>query len=499
MTDKTLVAAVDLGSNSFRLIIGQSGFGPAGSRLKTIDSVKRSVRLAAGLDAQMRLDAASQRRALEALAVFAERLRSYKPDAVRAVATNTLRIAQNARRFIGNAEAVLGVPIEVISGHEEARLIYRGAAQALPDDGHQRLVIDIGGGSTECIIGRGHDALLLESIDQGCVAATRDHFPDEGPINARQFERARHHAETAFAAIADRYREAGWRYAVGTSGTAKALIQIAAEHFGADGLDQPTLSRMVQALVAQDPMTLSWAGLKPERRPVLAGGLAVLAGAFDAFCLSTLDYCPGALRQGVLLELLDRRAGLDSRSLTVERLCARYQVDQRYGQALANLALSLFDQAARAHREALSAQRQLLAWACHLSEVGLSISHHHHHRHSAYILEQGDLPGFSQDEQQQLALLALAQSGGLRKLRGRVQDELGWIAVLALRLACLLMRARSMGETPMVALFFRRKAIRLELPGAWCRQHPAAADAIADEARLWVEAGIVERFDYVDI
>jgi exopolyphosphatase/guanosine-5'-triphosphate,3'-diphosphate pyrophosphatase len=499
MADKILLAAVDLGSNSFRLLIGQAN-GPAGSSsLKTIDSVKRSVRLAAGLDPEDRLDPDSQRRALEALAVFAERLRSYAPDAVRAVATKTLRVARNARHFIASAEALLGMPIEVISGHEEARLIYRGAAQALPDDGHHRLVIDIGGGSTECIIGKNHDPIQLESIDRGCVTATREYFGTE-PLSARDFEAARHHAQIAFDTIAERYREAGWRYAVGTSGTAKALCQIAREQFGSPSLDRPVLDQMIVELVAAgSPAALGWSGLKPERRAVLTGGLAVMAGAFDAFDIDSIDYCSGALRQGVLLELLDRRAGLDHRTLTVQRLCARHQVDPRYGQALCAMTLALFDQAACADREALGARRQLLAWACLLSEVGMSISHHNHHRHSAYILEHGDLPGFSQDEQQLLATTALAQAGGLRKLRGRIRDELGWIAVISLRAATIILRGQASGELPVPALFFKRKSVRLELPVEWAQRHPAASDALADEARIWTESRIVERFDYVQL
>lgn len=499
MADKILLAAVDMGSNSFRLLIGQANGSLDGSGFKTIDSVKRSVRLAAGLDRDQRLDPDSQRRALEALAVFADRLRSYAPDAVRAVATNTLRVARNARHFIASAEAVLGMPIEVISGHEEARLIYRGAAQALPHDKHRRMVIDIGGGSTECIIGQGLDPLQLESIDRGCVSATREHFSSE-PIEARHFEAARHHAQTAFDAVADRFREEGWRYAVGTSGTAKALCQIAREQFGSASLDRVTLDRMIDELVASGSSSaLGWSGLKPERRAVLAGGLSVMAGAFDAFDIDSIDYCPGALRQGVLIELLDRRAGYDHRALTVQRLCARHQVDPRYGQALCSMALSLFDQVARADREALGARRQLLAWACLLSEVGMSISHHNHHRHSAYILEHGDLPGFSQDEQQQLAALALSQAGGLKKLRGRFTDELGWVAVLSLRLATIIQRGQAGGEPPLPALFFKRKSVRLELPTDWARRHPAASDAITEEARLWTESRIVERFDYIQL
>lgn len=499
MADPLLLAAIDLGSNSFRLLIGQASDGPGTRRLKTVESVKRSVRLAAGLDAEQWLDTESRRRGLEALAVFAERLRTYAPERVRAVATNTLRVARNARHFLASAEAVLGAPIEVISGHEEARLIYRGAASALPTDGRQRLVIDIGGGSTECIIGRDDEALLLESIECGCVAATREHFAD-GRIDSLRFAHARHQAQARLCAITDRYRDCGWRHAVGTSGTAKALAQIARQHFGEPTLTRAGLEAMIAGMIeAGDPMEIDWAGLKPERRPVLAGGLAVMAAVFDEFALESIDYCPGALRQGVLLELLDRRIGVDSRETTVVRLCERFRLDVVRARALAATALAMFDQTARADREALGEARRRLDWACRLAGIGQLISHENYHRHSAYMLEHGDLPGFSQEEQRALATLALAQCGGLKKLRGRVPDELGWIAVLALRLATLLARSSQPGELPLPALFFRRKTIRLELPEPWLLGHPVVHEALLAEAQLWIESGIAERFDCLAI
>ncbi len=496
MPDLTLFAAIDLGSNSFRLLIGQPVAESGERRLKTVESLKRSVRLAAGLNAEQRLDAESQRRGLEALTVFAERLRAYSPDGVRAVATNTLRVARNARDFLASAQAVLGVPIEVISGHEEARLIYRGASSTLPHDGRQRLVIDIGGGSTECIIGRDAEALLLESIDRGCVATTREHFP-EGRVEARRFEVARRHARAAFADIVARFRVRGWRQAVGTSGTAKALTQIARQQFGEPSLTRARLESMIGALLeAVDPDRLDWAGLKPERRPVLAGGLAVMAAVFDEFGLDSIDYCSGALRQGVLLELLDRRTGLDSRESAVLGLCERYRLDIGRGQALEATALALFDQVARADREALSEQRRQLGWACRLAEIGMVISHENYHRHSAYLLEHSDLTGFSQEAQQALATLVLAQRGGLRKLRARgVSDELRWSAVLALRVATLLHAGHDRGEPPLPAMFFKRKAVRLELPASWIQGHPVTHEALQAEARLWIDSGVVERFD----
>lgn len=500
MAAKSLLAAIDLGSNSFRLLIGQAHGLEASPGFKTIDSVKRSVRLAAGLDRAGRLDADSQRRALEALALFAERLRSFAPDAVRAVATNTLRIASNARPFLANAEAVLGAPIEVISGHEEARLIYRGASSTLPGDGIVRLIVDIGGGSTECIVGRGSEALRLESIARGCVAATRDHFASQ-EVHASSFAAAREDARAAFQATAEACRGLRWRRAFGTSGTAKALCQIARDQFGTPSLDRLTLERMIAELVgAGGGLRLDWAGLKSERRAVLAGGLSVMAGVFDAFDIESMEYCSGALRQGILIEMHERRSGIDHRDLSVARLAARHHVDEMHAQALSNTALMMFDQSARANREALAATRQGLKWACQLAEVGMNIDLEDHAVHSAYIVEHAELAGFTRDEQQHLGLLALAQSGPLCRVAGRIDSDLDWLAVLSLRLAVLIVKAHAASaELPTPALFFRRKGIRLELPASWTRKHPRAAHAIRVEAAHWLESNIVDRFELVEL
>lgn len=491
-----MLAAVDLGSNSFKLVIARVKPGASAERIESFDSLKRTVRLAAGLRADGSLDAAAQNRGIEALLSFGERLRSFSPDAVRAVATNTLRVARNSQAFLATAEAALGFPIEIISGQEEARLIYVGASHSLPHDSRARLVIDIGGGSTECIIGIGHQALVLESAEVGCVVLSQRFFPD-GRVNRETFERARSVACAVFEPLTRAFRNHGWDYALGTSGTAKALAQIAHLEFGAPTLDRPGLARIREALLeAGHADRLQIDSLERERRPVLAGGLAVMMAAFDEFEIESLAYCEGALRHGVLHDLLDRSAGVDRRAGTVQRMIERHEIDAQHAPRVRDTALALFDQGARASQEEVDARRRLLGWAALLAECGMSISRDAFHKHSAYILTWADMPGFSRSEQNLLALLALSQAGGLRKLRGKVDDELTWLMIVSLRIARLLHRSRDGSEVPLPVLSLERRALQIEMPRAWTLQHPLAHASLIEEAELWAETPVFERLVY---
>jgi exopolyphosphatase/guanosine-5'-triphosphate,3'-diphosphate pyrophosphatase len=478
-------------------MIGRVVPGADGPRVEPLDSIKRTVRLAAGLRSDGTLDPAAQQRGLEALSVFGARLRSFAPAGVRAVATNTLRVARNAGHFLVTAEAALGFPIEVISGHEEARLIYLGAAHALPADGLHRLVVDIGGGSTECIVGANRAASVLDSAGVGCVGLSQRFFVD-GKVTPALFDAARGAARARFEALAQPFHEHGWQYAVGTSGTAKALSQIARASFGSETLDRKALDAIHEALlVAGDAEKLELEGLKPDRRPVLAGGLAVMMAAFDEFGLDSIGYCSGALRHGVLHDLIERNAGADQRSETVMQMMQKYGVNTAHARRVADTALALFGQAARAANEELARRRQLLEWAALLAECGKSISHDSYHKHSAYILGWADMPGFSKPEQSMLALLALGQCGGLRKLRGRVNEDLGWVMIVALRIATLLHRSQRSGEAlPLPALFLKRGVLRLELQRSLAKRHPITHAALTEEAALWSEAKVFEQFEY---
>ena len=500
MPEQQLLAAVDLGSNSFRLLIGRVDPGAATPRIEALDSLKRTVRLAAGLREDGSLDAAAQARGIEALASFGERLRSFSPHAIRAVATNTLRVATNAERFLATAEAALGFPIEIISGHEEARLIYLGAAHSLPPDERGRLVIDIGGGSTECIIGQHFETRVLDSVAVGCVTLTQRYFAD-GTVNQASFDKAYAAARGLFEESSGPFVDAGWQHVVGTSGSVKALCRIAQLDYGREALDRTALTAIAQALLAAGRAdALALQGLKIDRQPVLAGGLAIMLAAFDEFGIDALHYCSGALRHGVLHDLLRRYAGTDPRDATVERMLVRYGIDLGHASRVRDSALALFDQGARASREELSAYRKLLEWASMLAECGTSISQEGFHKHSAYILTWADMPGFSRPEQSTLALLALAQLGGLRKLRGQIDNDLEWLMIAALRLARILHRGRDV-TAPAVrpALFLKRRALRIEMPKAWAERHPLTHASLIEEANAWNAARIFEQFSYQTI
>lgn len=491
-----LLAAVDLGSNSFRLLIGRVEASRLGPQVRVLDSLKEPVRLAAGLEADGSLDADSQRRALVALHRFGERLRSFSPDAVRAVATNTLRVARNARHVIATAEAALGFPIDVIAGREEARLIYVGAAHGLPADGADRLVVDIGGGSTECIVGASYAPKLLESTTVGCVTLSRRFFPG-GVVGARAFEQARYAARDALAPMAAAYRAHGWDYAVGTSGTAKSLTQIAREQFGSDTLTRDTLARLAQLLLkAGHPDKLHVEGLRPDRRPVLPGGLALMSAVFDELGIERMRYCDSALRQGLLYDLLGRSSGADMREITVAQMMRRYEIDEAQARRLTQTALALYDQAARGVAERVRGCRELLRWSASLAEAGMSVSHEDYHRHSAYVLRNADMPGFTQSEQELMSRLALGHVGGLRKMRELVRDDLEWLMVLSLRLAAILHRRRDGDAPPVPALFVRRRKLRIELPRQWAKTHPLSDETLCTEAQAWSELRIFDEFVY---
>ena len=397
-----LLAAVDLGSNSFRLVIGRVESTPLGDQIRPVDQLKETVRLAAGLGDGNTLSEAAQARAVDALRRFGERLRAFPPERVRAVATNTFRVASDVRPFLERAQKALGFGIEVIAGREEARLIYLGAAHALPVDGRRRLVVDIGGGSTECIVGTDYVSEQLESVPLGCVSLTRRFFPD-GSVDRASFDAARYACRDALAPIAARYREAGWKAAIGTSGTAKSLWQVAQADLGEPRLTPAVLASLQDALLkAGHPDRLRFTALKPDRRPVLPGGLAMLGAVFEELGVESMDYCDGALREGVLYDLLGRSSGADMREVTVARMVRRHGLDDRHGEAVAELASTLYRETARGGADELARAARLLRWAARLREIGQTIAHDDFHKHGAYILEHCDMPGFSEDDQRRL-------------------------------------------------------------------------------------------------
>ena len=485
-----LVAAVDLGSNSFRLQVGRV----VDDQIYPLDSLKEPVRLAAGLTAQKTLDGPSQLRALEALARFGERLRGFDAGAVRSVATNALRVAKNAPQFLAQAEAALGFPIEIIAGREEARLIYLGVAHTLPNPRAQQLVVDIGGGSTEFIIGRDIQPIELESLYMGCVGFSLKYFP-RGRIEKSGMKAAELAARKELEAIVRQYRKTGWEEAVGSSGTAKALADIlelnGLSGAGEPGITRDGLERLRGILLhAGDVGRLTLQGLRADRLPVLPGGLAIMLAVFREFNLERMTFSEGALRLGVLYDLLGRYHHQDLRNATVQQFMRRYQVDANQAARVAATArgflLQMLPEAvAEEHPDA-----QVLGWAAALHEIGISVAHSSYHKHSAYILANADMPGFSRMDQARLSRIVLAHRGKLERVQSIMADSPDWPMIFSLRLAAILHRARDDAPLPGITARRSERGFVVGVDPAWLAGSPLSAAALDEETRQWSGLGM---------
>jgi exopolyphosphatase / guanosine-5'-triphosphate,3'-diphosphate pyrophosphatase len=489
-----LIAAVDLGSNSFRLQVGRV----LDDQVYPLDAIKESVRLASGLTADKLLDQAARTRALEALSRFGERLRGFAPEAVRAVATNTLRVAKNAIDFLPEAERALGFPIEIIAGREEARLIYLGAVHSLPAAQHKRLVVDIGGGSTEFIIGRRVEPQLLESLFMGCVGYTLRYFPD-GKIDRKRLREAQTAAAKEIQSIAHDYRKHGWREAVGSSGTARAIADLLEMNKlnpgGVAGLTREGLDKLQSLLVkAGNIQALGLAGLRADRMPVLPGGIAIMSAVFDELGIERMTYADGALRLGVLYDLLGRFHHHDMRHATVDQFMRRYQVDVRQAERVDRTAGAILEQlVGPAASPEMENDAHFLAWAAKLHEIGISVAHNGYHKHGAYILTFADMPGFSKKDQARLALLVFGHRGKLEKITALPPGDTNWKLLFALRLAVLLHRSRDGVPLPLFRVRPTADGFALELQPGWLDAHPLTAVALAEETAVWQRVGQVLR------
>jgi exopolyphosphatase / guanosine-5'-triphosphate,3'-diphosphate pyrophosphatase len=480
----SILAAVDLGSNSFRLQVARVDRG----QLYMLDELREPVRLAAGLTADKYLDAEVQQRALIALGRFAERLRDLPREAVRAVGTNSFRVAKNAPDFIPQAEHVLGFPIEVIAGREEARLIYLGVAHGLPPSKEQRLVIDIGGGSTECIIGSGLKPLKLESLYMGCVSFSARYFPD-GKITKQNLKQAELAARSEFQSIVADYK-GHWQHAHGSSGTAKAIAEILETNgYSKDGITREGLEKLrAYLLEAGDVQKLSLQGLRPDRLPVFAGGFAIMYAAFCELDISRMNAALGALREGVLYDLWGRSHDHDVRIVSVQQFMRRYHVDIRQATRVKKLAHALALQFSAG--EADEAALPLLDWAASLHEIGISVAHSGYHKHTAYILANADMPGFSKKEQARLSLLTLAQRGNLAKLNGQFKNADDYVPAMSLRLAVLFYRNRSDSALPALHGRFSGTKFHLAIDPDWLAQNPLTETVLQDEVKQWKALGV---------
>ncbi len=485
MMPHSIIAAVDLGSNSFRLQVSRVVQGQP----YTLDSIKETVRLAAGLQPDKTLSEASQHRALECLKRFGERLRGVPPEAVRAVGTNTLRVAKNAAQFLEQAQAVLGVPIEVIAGHEEARLIFTGVVHSLPRASGRRLVVDIGGGSTELIIGRGLNPLFMESLYMGCVSYSTRFFP-EGKVTAKLFRAAELAAATELQVLIRKFRSGHWDHAVGSSGTARALAELLEQNgFPGRGITTAGLDFLRTCLIeAGDVRQLSLPGLRPDRAPVLPGGMAIMCSVFRELGIREMQTTDCGLREGVLYEMMGRFEQKDIRAATVRAFAQRYESDLRQSRRVEKLCLLLFRQAASPDNYRQYAT--YMSWAAILHEIGMSIAHGGYHKHSAYIIDNADMPGFSKPEQAMIGGLLQSQRGRLTKVADRITGRDGWLMVLCLRLAVLFHRDRSDIAAPRVRLGPHRRGFTLDIGTAWLSKNALTQANLESEVRHWQALGL---------
>ena len=483
------LAAIDMGSNSFRLEIGQL----VSERYKRIDYLKETVRLGAGLDAAGFLSDDAASRGLECLARFARRLDGFAPGRVRAVATQTLREAKNRDAFLLRAEAVLGHEIEIISGREEARLIFAGVARLQPSN-VPRLVIDIGGRSTEMIVGRGLHPQRAESFQIGSVSLSMRYFP-EGRFTERAFREAQVAAGAELEEALEPFAPRHWREALGSSGTVGAVSQVLAASGISDGRLTPKGLRwlMERCLEAGSADRLALPGLRDDRRAVVGGGLAILYTLAAHFDIAELKPARGALRQGVIFDLADRAAreirshGPDLREASVADLQLRFEVDKDQAGRVGDLAAALLE---GLRPEAPLEARRELRWAAALHEAGMAISHHDHHRHSAYILSHVDAPGFSQSQLRRIGDLVLGQRGGLRKLEARLQETGYALDLLCLRVAVIVCHAREVVDADAVRLV-RGTQPAITLAPGWADGHPRAMHLLREEIDAWAKTGVL--------
>ena len=492
-------AALDLGSNSFHLLVahyrpGGASAAPGGGRLQVVDRHKEMVRLAEGLDANNELTPVVAARALACLRRIGQRIRKLPRRNVRVVGTNTLRKARNGEAFIADAAAVLGHRVDIVSGREEARLIYLGVSHALEAGGENesRLVVDIGGGSTELILGERFQPRLLESLHMGCVSFSARYFAD-GTVTARCFEDARNAAGQELEAVAQIYRARGWDAAIGASGTMLAVHDAIVELAGRRGVDRQGLALLRDRLLAAGRAdALGLAAVDAERAPVFAGGLAIVCALFDALDLDAMSVSDGALREGLLHDLLGRVHAEDIRETTVNDLMRRYHVDADHAQRVASAAVRLREDAPWAAllksvggggqtRDGSVGARRLLRWAALLHEIGMDIAHSGYHKHGGYLLDNMDLPGFSRAEQHDLAALVRSHRRKLPMDELRGSPRLVALTIL-LRLAVLLRRNRTRDALPRLSIRVNDDALALGFAGRWLQDHPLTRLDLEQEA-----------------
>ncbi|WP_250655697.1 exopolyphosphatase [Alkalimarinus coralli] len=477
------LASIDLGSNSFHMVVGRTVYG----EIRTLDKLGEKIQLAAGLDDKNYLSEEAQERGLDCLRRFAQRLQGIPPNAIQVVGTNALRVAKNAREFTRKAEAVLGAPVEIIAGREEARLVYLGVAHTLADDAGRKLVIDIGGGSTEFIIGERFETQALESLHMGCVSFRERYFKN-GEITEKGMQAAITHASRELLNIQYRFQTLGWQTSIGSSGSIKAIAQLVESlGYSKEGITAQSLNQLKAHVVSLGHIDqLHDMGVKKDRISIFPSGLAILCACFEVLAIDIMTFADGALREGLLYDMIGRIQHEDVRERTISALQERYRVDTPHAQTVERTAMYAFRQVQ--HYWGLNADffADLLRWSSRLHEIGLAISHTQYHKHGAYLIKYSDLSGFSNQLQQAIASLIRSHR---RKLSADIfsgySDEqttpLLRLSIL-LRLAVTLNRSRDGSQSTTFKIDANSDTLSLEFEPGWLKQHPLTRADLESEA-----------------
>ncbi|UAW98597.1 exopolyphosphatase [Halopseudomonas nanhaiensis] len=488
--DFPLVAAIDLGSNSFHMVLARVDHG----EIRILERLGEKVQLAAGLNDDGDLSEEAMQRGLDCLRRFAQLINGLPAGAVRVVGTNALREARNRTQFIRQVRQIVGHPVDVVSGREEARLIYLGVAHTLADDAGKRLVVDIGGGSTEFIVGQRFESILRESLSIGCVSFSRRYFSD-GRISPSRYAEAYTAARLELMQIEQAIQRLDWQEAVGASGTIRAIGQcLQAAGMGQGEVTREGLQWLKRRVIKAGQIDkLDLPGLKADRRPILPAGLAILEAVFEALGVEVMHHSEGALREGVLYDLLGRHQHEDVRERTLSALIERYHVDIDQAARVEAKAISLLNKVSDAWGLTDRKYADLLRWAARVHEVGMDIAHHQYHKHGAYLIEHSDLPGFSRHEQQSISLLIrghrrnLPNDDRLSEFGEEAQPLLR--LSMLLRLAILYHHIRGYQEMPALAVETSGNALSVVFPEGWLDNNPLTQADFQQEAQSWDKIG----------
>jgi len=492
LLSKNTIAAIDLGSNSFHMVVAEENKG----QLVILDRIREMVRLAEGLDDKGQLDPEVEQRALDCLSRFGQRIRSLDAHCVSTAGTNTLRRIRESDEFIFQAEQVLGFPIEIISGYEEARLVYQGVAHTLEQDHQSKLIVDIGGGSTELVIGEGFTPQLLNSLEMGCVMMTKRFFAD-GKIKSKRLQAARIFVLQRMKAVRYTYKQLGWESVIGSSGSIKSIASVIHEMKlqENEGINHESLLKLVEICSDYKKIKkLDLPGLSEKRQPVFLGGLIVLAGVFEALDIKHMHVSEGALREGLLYDMVGRRHNNDIRNDSVSSLANRFHIDSHHAQRIELTAFDFFQQLKEECFGETQNAANLLRWACELHEIGRNIAHSMYQKHSAYIIEYADLAGFSRQEQYRLSVIVDSHRGKLtidsfNDIPKKLRQKLIYLTVI-IRLSVIFHRSRIENQLPVIKITIEDNDLTLYLPDMWLNEHPLTINDLEQEADYLLAVGL---------